>query len=117
MHSLIYVKIYSLISTNRKFKEEIVRKMKWFRTAVEFIEKKKETLNKISNKIFIKKKKDSKYYHLEPSSISGALYHLVATYSVKVGSEEYSFPCSTERANPKSANFNSHRLFIKIFEG
>lgn len=87
--------------------------MKWFRTTVELIvrRKKKYILNKIPNK------KDSKYYHLEPSSISGALYHRVATYSVKVGSEEYSFPCSTERASPKSANFNSHRLFIKIFEG
>ena len=30
-------------------------------------------------------------YFLDPNKISGALYHLVATYSVKIGSSLYIF--------------------------
>jgi hypothetical protein len=41
-------------------------------------------------------------YVCEPSSISGALYHLVATYSVRTGAGESSRD-ATDLTKPKSA--------------
>lgn len=49
-------------------------------------------------------------YFVEPSKIYGALYHLVATYSVKLGSPT-SLGQFKERANPKSATFAWHSEF------
>ncbi len=43
-------------------------------------------------------------YLVEPNKIYGARYHLVATYSVKLGSPT-SFGQFSDRANPKSATF------------
>jgi hypothetical protein len=43
-------------------------------------------------------------YFVEPRRISGARYHLVATYSVSTCSEVY-FGQLIERARPKSATF------------
>ena len=43
-------------------------------------------------------------YLVEPNKIYGALYHLVATYSVKLGSPT-SFGQLSDRASPKSATF------------
>ncbi len=47
-------------------------------------------------------------YLVEPSSISGALYHLVATYSVNTGSTPFYLVQLIERASPKSATFMWH---------
>ena len=56
-------------------------------------------------------------YLVDPSSISGALYHLVATYSViKVLTPSPSL-YSTLRARPKSATFTRHSELSKILEG
>jgi hypothetical protein len=44
-------------------------------------------------------------YLVEPSRIYGALYHLVATYSVSTGGP-YSSLVATDRASPKSANLH-----------
>ncbi len=46
-------------------------------------------------------------YFVEPSKIYGALYHLVATYSVRFGSPTYLGQVK-ERASPKSATFAWH---------
>lgn len=43
-------------------------------------------------------------YFVDPSNISGALYHLVATYSVRIGSP-FSLGQLTDLASPKSATF------------
>ncbi len=55
------------------------------------------------------------YFEL-PSNISGALYHLVATYSVLTASFSPSY-IAKDLAKPKSANFTKHSLFNRIFEG
>lgn len=47
-------------------------------------------------------------YLVEPNNISGARYHLVATYSVKTGSTPFSLGQLMERASPKSATFMWH---------
>lgn len=44
-------------------------------------------------------------YFLLPNNISGALYHLVATYSVRTGAYPSSSLIATDLANPKSATF------------
>jgi hypothetical protein len=49
-------------------------------------------------------------YFVEPNKIYGALYHLVATYSVRLGSPT-SFGQFKERANPKSPTFAWHSEF------
>ena len=55
-------------------------------------------------------------YLVEPNKISGARYHLVATYSVRTG-----YPCSLvqfkDLARPKSATFAWHSVFNKILLG
>ena len=47
-------------------------------------------------------------YLVEPRSISGARYHLVATYSVKTGSTPFYFGQLIDLASPKSATFIWH---------
>lgn len=44
-------------------------------------------------------------YFVDPSNISGALYHLVATYSVKTGGPSSSL-VAIDLASPKSANLH-----------
>lgn len=44
-------------------------------------------------------------YFVDPSKISGARYHLVATYSVNMGYTPFSLGQLIERASPKSATF------------
>ena len=58
-------------------------------------------------------------YLLDASNISGALYHLVATYSVKAGFVSLSLASSwvMDLARPKSAIFKKHSLSSKMFEG
>ena len=56
-------------------------------------------------------------YLVEPSNISGALYHLVATYSVIKGLTPSSSLYATDRASPKSATLTRHSEFSKTFEG
>jgi hypothetical protein len=52
---------------------------------------------------------------VDPNKISGALYHLVATYSVNIGySSDYSY---SERAKPKSATFALHSESNNTLEG
>ena len=55
-------------------------------------------------------------YLVEPKRISGALYHLVATYSVRIGFSS-SLSVMRLRANPKSATLTLHSASSKIFEG
>ena len=49
-------------------------------------------------------------YVWDPSSISGARYHLVATYSVKIGAGALSVH-ATDRTKPKSATFTLQSEF------
>lgn len=57
-------------------------------------------------------------YLLEPSRISGARYHLVATYSVMIGSvTEDWLTVAMERASPKSANLARQSESRRILEG
>ena len=55
-------------------------------------------------------------YFALPNRISGALYHLVATYSVFTGSSSPSCT-ATDLARPKSASFTRHSLFKRMFDG
>ncbi len=54
-------------------------------------------------------------YVWDPKSISGALYHLVATYSVRIGKEPFYYD-AIERTRPKSATFTTQSEFTSIFE-
>lgn len=56
-------------------------------------------------------------YLEDPSNISGALYHLVATYSVIMGSDTDWLIEATDLANPKSANLAKQSESSKILEG
>ena len=53
----------------------------------------------------------------EPSSISGARYQRVATYSVMIGSLTDWLTEAMERANPKSANLARQSESRRMFEG
>ena len=55
-------------------------------------------------------------YFVDPKRIYGALYHLVATYSVKTGSPCY-FVQFRDLANPKSATFAWHSVLSKMLLG
>jgi hypothetical protein len=55
-------------------------------------------------------------YFYDPNKISGARYHRVATYSVKIGSSSLSFT-AIERASPKSQTFTLHSEFNNILDG
>lgn len=55
-------------------------------------------------------------YLVEPSRISGALYHLVATYSVKTGGPSSSL-MAIDLANPKSASLHWHYEFKRMLLG
>lgn len=56
-------------------------------------------------------------YLLDPSKISGARYHLVATYSVMIGSVTDWLTVAIERANPKSASLARQSESRSILEG
>lgn len=56
-------------------------------------------------------------YFVEPNRISGALYHLVATYSVSTGKDPSSSLYAILLASPKSASFTRHSEFSSILEG
>lgn len=56
-------------------------------------------------------------YLLDPSRISGALYHLVATYSVIMGSATDWLTDAIDLASPKSANFARQSESNSILEG
>ena len=56
-------------------------------------------------------------YLVDPNSISGALYHLVATYSVSTGVVPSDSFMETNLARPKSANLAVHWEFNKILDG
>lgn len=56
-------------------------------------------------------------YFDEPNNIYGALYHLVATYYVIIGSDTDWLMEATDRASPKSANFARQSESNKMFEG
>lgn len=56
-------------------------------------------------------------YFVEPNKISGALYHLVATYSVIKGLLPSSSLQATDLAKPKSATFTKHSEFSNILLG
>jgi len=55
-------------------------------------------------------------YFVDPRRISGARYHLVATYSVLTGLSPSSVT-ATDLANPKSASLTRHSEFNRIFDG
>lgn len=86
------------------------------------MEKKSEFLNSSDNKErnLLAQWCHEQCSHLcEASRISGALYHRVATYSVRLGSPvSASMPiCVRDRASPKSQIFIKHSLSNKILEG
>jgi len=56
-------------------------------------------------------------YLLDPKSISGALYHLVATYYVMIGSVTDWFIDAIDLASPKSASLARQSESNKIFDG
>ena len=67
-------------------------------------------------------------YLVDPNKISGALYHLVATYSVIIGMLPSSSESATDLifisqannnnlAKPKSANLAKHSEFRRILDG
>ena len=56
-------------------------------------------------------------YLLDPSSISGALYHLVATYSVMMGSATDWLTEAMDLANPKSASLARQSESNSMLEG
>ena len=56
-------------------------------------------------------------YFDDPRRISGALYHLVATYYVIIGSWTDWLTVAIDLANPKSANLAKQSESSKIFEG
>lgn len=56
-------------------------------------------------------------YLEEPNKIYGALYHLVATYSVIIGYEIDWLIEATDLASPKSANLAKQSESRRIFEG
>lgn len=56
-------------------------------------------------------------YLEEPRRISGARYHLVATYSVMIGSATDWFTVAIDRARPKSASLARQSESSKMFDG
>ena len=56
-------------------------------------------------------------YFDEPNKIYGALYHLVATYSVIIASPLPWFTDAIDRANPKSANLAKQSESRRMLEG
>jgi len=56
-------------------------------------------------------------YLLDPSKISGALYHLVATYSVMMGSVTDWLTVAIDLASPKSASLARQSESSNILEG
>ena len=56
-------------------------------------------------------------YFEEPSKIYGALYHLVATYSVMMGYEMDWLIEATDLASPKSASLARQSESSKILDG
>jgi len=56
-------------------------------------------------------------YFLDPNKISGALYHLVATYSVNIGAYPSFSDYEIDLANPKSHNLAKQSLFKSTFDG
>jgi hypothetical protein len=56
-------------------------------------------------------------YLLDPSKISGALYHLVATYSVMMGSVTDWLTVAIDLASPKSASLARQSESSSILEG
>lgn len=56
-------------------------------------------------------------YLLDPSKISGALYHLVATYSVMMGSLTDWLTVAMDLASPKSASLAKQSESSSILEG
>jgi len=56
-------------------------------------------------------------YLEDPNKIYGALYHLVATYSVIIGSDTDWFIEAIDLASPKSASLAKQSESSKIFEG
>ena len=61
--------------------------------------------------------KGSRMHHLNESMISGALYHLVATYSVRLPPMCSSGTASKPRLKPKSQIFNSQSEFTNRLPG
>lgn len=56
-------------------------------------------------------------YLFDPRRISGALYHLVATYSVKTGGWPVKSEFLTVRASPKSAILTKQSELSNTFDG
>lgn len=56
-------------------------------------------------------------YLVDPSKISGALYHLVATYSVNAGFPLSSWIWLSDRARPKSHIFTMQSVFNNTLDG
>ena len=56
-------------------------------------------------------------YLVDPNNISGALYHLVATYSVMKGFSPPSSLYATDLAKPKSATLTKHSESNNTLDG